>query len=111
MLLLSPEGSLTVTDSDLNIQKTLPAANDEDRLLRVFEYPRSKCSDLLPFSVDSTGLVLVLAIKRGAAAFLRLLSVEDEGITDFGTAEIFSAKVSCLAFSEFSWPNYNFRTR
>jgi hypothetical protein len=91
---MSPQASLSVTDLDLNVQTSLQASNDDDRLYKVFEYSRAQCSFILPFDENASGLVLVVFIKRNTSMLARVLSVKDDcQITDLGVTEVSSAQV------------------
>jgi hypothetical protein len=94
VVLMSPEGTLTVTDLNLNVQTSLQASNDEDRLYKVFEYSRAQCSFISPSDNNSSGLVLVVFIKRNSSIFARTLLVKGDGqIVDLGVIKIPSTSV------------------
>jgi hypothetical protein len=90
VLLLSPQGSLTVTDSDLSVQTTVKAPSDEDELYKVFEYSRAQCCFLrTPHGEDSEGVVLVVFFNNNGSTFVRVFAIADDtGVADLGVAEV-----------------------
>lgn len=75
LLLVSPQGDLTVIDGELNVRYTRPATAPDAILVKSFAFVRESC-DFIP-GHSSTHPALVLFLRSGKSV---RLSVYDVGV-------------------------------
>ena len=95
VVLVTKRGGIVTLDNDLNISHELSCDEEEDRFLRSFSYPRTRCT-FIPNDVPNFGELLVLFLVRRDAIRVRVLRLDDgDGVTQIASVELTSNMVSC----------------
>ena len=93
---MSKRGDVITLDNGLNVSNKLSRDDEEDRLLRSFSFPRTRCT-FLPNDTPAFGEILVLFLARGDVIRLRVLHLtQGGGITQVASVELTSSVVSCV---------------
>lgn len=95
VVLTSKRGAIIALNDDLNISHELSCDDEEDRFLRSFSYPRTRCT-FLPDDIPSLGEILVLFLVRRDTIRVRVLRVDKgDGVVQIASVELASNAVSC----------------
>lgn len=93
---MSKRGDVVTLDNDLNISNELDPDDEEERFLRSFSYPRTKCT-FLPNDVPAFGEILVLFLARGDVMRMRVFHLaREEGVIQVASVELNSNTVSYI---------------
>jgi len=91
---VSKQGDIATLDDDLSISNETDRDDDEDRFLRSFSYPRTRCT-FLPNDVPAVGEILVLFLARRDVIRVRVLRLaREDGVTQIASMELNSDIVS-----------------
>jgi hypothetical protein len=94
VVLVSKRGDVVTLDNDLNVSNEIDCDEEEDRFLRSFSYPRTRCT-FLPNDIPAVGEILVLFLVRRDAIRVRVLaSSSGDGVTQIASVELNSDVVS-----------------
>lgn len=78
----------------MNVSSELDRVDAEDRLLRSFSYPATRCT-FLPNDIPALGEILVLFLARKGAIHVRVLCLsQGDGVTQIASMELNSNMVS-----------------
>lgn len=93
---MSKRGDIITLDNDLNISNEIDRDDEEDRFLRSFSYPRTRCT-FLPNDIPGVGEILVLFLARRNAVRVRILRLaQGDGATQVASVELNLNAVSCI---------------
>ena len=85
---MSKLGDIITLDSDMSISSEIDRDDEEDRFLRSFSYPRTRCT-FLPNDIPGVGEVLVLFLARRNAVRVRILRLaQGDGTTQVASVEL-----------------------
>jgi hypothetical protein len=88
VVLVSKRGDVITLDNDLNVSNEIDREDEQDRFLRSFSYPRTRCT-FLPNDIPGVGEILVLFLTRRNAVRVRVLRLaQGDGVTQVASVEL-----------------------
>jgi hypothetical protein len=98
VLLVSPSGALSITDTELNLTHTTHTDTDTDtdshghlkeliELIECFMFARKGCS-FFPARGTIAAIVLVLVLRIGNTTRVRVLAVVEDAVEEVGTSDL-----------------------
>jgi len=98
VVLVTKRGDVITLDNDLNVSNELDPDDGEDRFMRSFSYPRTRCT-FLPNDIPPFGEIMVLFLARRDAIRIRVLRLaREDGVTQVTSVELDSNIVSYIRF-------------